>query len=243
MSINDALTGNYERSARFAHELTQDRVSTRHQAWGAYNLANLSLLRGHPEEAVESATEARDLLVETGDVSRITADGLLGVAQARGGQFDEARATASELLDRLAGDPLSSYTRLEGYAGPAEVYVEVLEAERRAGRELAQRDVKEARRALKALKRYCGRFSLGQPRLWHLTARVDAATGRTSAARKGLEKALERARDLHLPCEEGRVLQAQGMLDGADEKLAGAEAIFEQLGCAGFLASAREARA
>lgn len=209
-ALNAYLRGRYDEATAMAEELRtigRDHQSERFLGWGAYQLGKVAIAQGDLDRAVALGEEARARLVAIDDVSQVTADAVVAVAQVRAGDFDGALTAADALAAKLEGAPPGSYTRLEGYAGPAEVYADVLDAHPEDAASLAA----GAARALAPLEAFARRFPLGRPRWLHLQARLRRHQGRDP--HPDLARALAEAAALGFPLEQARILVARAHVD------------------------------
>ncbi|MBX2799713.1 MAG: adenylate/guanylate cyclase domain-containing protein [Myxococcales bacterium] len=183
-----------EASGHFERVLETGRVqgNRQHQVWGALGDAEAQLRLGHVEVASERMAEAlRVLDWFPSPMERARATGLAARIELAEGHRDEARTTALDAVQRLKrlGPPTSHYL-LEGYAGAAEVLLELGAS---------------PRRAIALMRRYAGTFPIGEPRLAWLVARQHVARQRIGAARTALQGGLERAQALSMAYEAERL--------------------------------------
>lgn len=201
-ALNAYLTGDYVRAGEWADELRvvgERHDSERYIGWSAYQHAKVCNALGRFDEALVHGVEARARLAAIHDVSQVTAEAVVAVAQVRLGHHEESRAAADALVAMLNASPASSYTRLEGYAGPAEVYAELLDAPDADVEALAA----GARASLVPLAGFAKRFPLGRSRHLHLDARIRRALGDDVGDQ--LDRALVEAERMMFRCEAARI--------------------------------------
>ncbi len=189
-------------SVHFTRVLGTGRVqgNRQHQVWGALGDAEAQLRLGDVEAASKRMAEAMRVLDWfPSPMERARAKGLAARIELADDQRDKARATAAEAVKLLGhlGPPTSHYL-LEGYAGAAEVLLELGAS---------------SRRALSLMRRYAGTFPIGEPRLAWLTARRNMVRHREGVARVELERGLERASALSMAYEGERL---SDLLDAVD---------------------------
>ena len=172
--------GEIERSTQLWERLYTigvHRGSTNTQCWSLLGQAEIAILRNQLQTALDLLEKAKPLADEIGVGEKIWHQGLLAQAYWRHGNPHLAEQAAHVSLAMTAkATPVNFYAR-EGYAGPVEVYLRMLESKLENG---ALR--KAAWKSARSLDKFAKVFPLGQSRAltWHgvyawLTGDVDKA--------------------------------------------------------------------
>jgi tetratricopeptide (TPR) repeat protein len=180
----------YERGAR--------NENVQHQVWACIGWAECELRAGRTGEAARLLETALGLLAEHPDrAEQVRAYGLLAVVRLRRGEETAARAAASTAARLIAQfkRPTSFYL-LEGYAGVAEVYLQLWEA---GDRSTATR--RAARQACSALRTFARVFPIGEPRAQLWTGRLHHLSGRSRQAQRAWRASFSAAQRLGMPFE------------------------------------------
>ncbi len=233
----DYFRGQFASSAqRYADVYTVGRESgnIELQAWALSGQA-LSLLRlGQTDQAVTFWEQALPLLTQITE-SRVTETltyGALAVAQLRRGETALARQAADAAIRLIRRFPAATFPTFDGYAGPAEVYLSLWEADPHN----PQSEFKAlTRQACEALRRYARAYPIGQPRAWLCQGWRDWLAGKPAQAQQAWQKSLTAAERLAMPYEAGLAHYAIGRRAHGQERqthLKRALEIFEQLGAA-----------
>jgi eukaryotic-like serine/threonine-protein kinase len=127
----------------------------------------------------------------------ISAHGQLAVAYLRRGDKELARMAARQAARLIAQSLPVAVHILEGYAGVAEVYMDLWVA----GDHAAARPARQARAAL---RRFARAFPMAQPRAWLYEGRAAHHLGRQRRALAVWHKSLQTAERLVMPYEQGR---------------------------------------
>ncbi|MBI3797077.1 MAG: tetratricopeptide repeat protein, partial [Deltaproteobacteria bacterium] len=156
---------------------------------------------GKFDEALSLLEEAHHILTthtEIGDKDqKIEVSGLLSVAHLRRAEFDQALELAQQAISLTGKSSPSAYHTFSGYAGPAEVYLTLWEAQYPLP-SLAN----FAAKACKILNRFARIFPIGKPRFWLSQGRYYWLSGKPSQARKAWQKGLALATQLAMPYEQ-----------------------------------------
>lgn len=193
-----------ESIARELQERAHRTGNRQHQAWALRFLALCDLRRREPEPAAELLENALECLGDSAALNdQIPTLGALALARLRMGRVSAARATVTRGLDLVGRIRLPLiHSTIEGYAALTEV---ALEGWREALDTKNWR--REARRAIRGLRRYRYAFPIGDPyyRLWcghylELSGRSRAAgrsfrRGRDAAAKLGMRDYETRCKD------------------------------------------------
>lgn len=227
-------------------EVARTNGNVEHQAWALSGQAAHALRLGHTEAAISLWQKAFPLL-ESVTVSRLTETlsyGGLAVAHLRQGDFELARHAADSAHQLLRQARTTGYPTFEGYAGAAEVYLALWEAEtQQAHGALTQSDLRAlATRSSEMLWRYAKTYPIGMPRALLFKGLADWLEGAPADAVKHWQTGLAEAERLGMPYEQGLAHYEIGRHVVGDERqhhLARARELFKQLGAAFDLARAQ----
>ncbi len=125
-----------------------------HQAWALSGQGENKLRLGQTEEAITQLKAALDLYADNIDrTSIITTYGLLALGYLRQREWQLARQAADMTVKVIADSLSTSHYLLEGYAGAAEVYLALWEADRsrRKAQDLKSKIPESAKQTCKAL--------------------------------------------------------------------------------------------
>jgi hypothetical protein len=187
----------FSRQFKRADELDHQQA----KIWGRHGMATGILRLGRVEEAAMLLEESP--AVRRGDDSIRKADailglGLLAVARLRLGCDAEAEQAATATLERIASTrPMVNYN-LEGYAGAAEVYLDLWERAPAPSKTI----VRQANRANRALWTFAWLFPNALARAWLCRGRAHWNAGKRARARVAWRVGLEFAQQLGMPFEE-----------------------------------------
>jgi tetratricopeptide (TPR) repeat protein len=195
----------YTRSYRYGNIL--------HQAWGLSGQGENKLRLGQTDEAIALLEKALALYAETMDrISIITTYGLLAIAHLRRMKDlspDDRRQAqqAAEMATQMIGQsPPTSYYLLEGYAGIAEVYLALWEAEWISVHKPPNWNSSlhiSTKQACKALHKYTRIFPIGQPHAWLWQGLYYWLSGKPSKAYKAWQRSLVAGERLGMLYEQG----------------------------------------
>lgn len=200
-------TESYEYFER-AYQTGLREENPQHQVWGLNGKAGILLYQGgenHAQQASALLNQSIPLLAGSTDHTEdIRAYGMLGVARLRLAQPDLARQSADKGLYFISTISPTAHDALEGYAGVAETYLQLLELNPE-NKELS----KLTRKALKGLLK-CGQlFPVAMPRYWCYQGWYAAIHGKKTNAKACWQKGLASARALGMAYEEARLLYEQ----------------------------------
>jgi len=252
--------GQYERRVKMGSEVLY--ASARRQgdfqaeAWGLLDQAESLLTLGEQERAARLLDAVAPFLSkEIGRSEIVWGHGLTAVVRLRAGDSSRAFEAASAAAELAASMPPVAVYCYEGYAGAAEVLLELLERARSGsgdGRsrpspkpaplQVEQREVSvppreldvRAKMACKALSSYASVFPIARPRSLLCKGWLGWIHGRTTSAQASWRKALDEALRLRMPFEEARIryeIARRLPQDNPDRatQLAQASAIFTRL--------------
>jgi tetratricopeptide (TPR) repeat protein len=170
-----------------------------HQAWGACGQGEALLWLGRLDVALETLDEALALLSGRADhTEEIRAHGLRAAVLWRLGRRDEAVASARAAVELTARFSTSTCSTLEGHASAAGVLLSAWQA---APESAAARA--DARRACAQLDKPARVFPIGRPRASIVRGRWAFLSGRRRRALACWRRAVDLARALRLPLDEG----------------------------------------
>jgi class 3 adenylate cyclase/tetratricopeptide (TPR) repeat protein len=154
--------------------------------------------QGQLNTVVTRLEEVLRLLAGRGSrADEISAHGQLAVAYLRRGDKELARMAARQAARLIAQSLPVAVHILEGYAGVAEVYMDLWAA----GDHAAARPARQARAAL---RRFAQAFPMARPRAWLYEGRAAHHLGRQRRALAVWHKSLQTAERLVMPYEQGR---------------------------------------
>jgi eukaryotic-like serine/threonine-protein kinase len=170
-----------------------------YQAWGLCGQAECRLRLGEFETAIRLLEETCRLLQGKDDrTEEVRANGLLSLACWRFGQEFTALQHAASTLDVIAHCTNPTCTILEGFAGPADVYL--ANWERNSSSESCR---KLAIKAVEYTTWYAKVFAIGLPRARRNEGLVQWILNHSERARKLWKQSLADAERLALPFEAG----------------------------------------
>ena len=198
-----------ERAARAIQDRGYETGNRQHQAWALRYLAQCSLRREQPADAVRHLTTALDRLGETAALNeRIPVTGLLALAILRTGEPWAARAKAREGLSLIAQikRPIG-HAALEGYSALAEVVFDAWRTD-----PAASNWPREARRCLEVLLKYRRAFPIGAARYWFWRGQYHELTSSWRAAQTSYRKRQRRGGTVRMPWDNERCERARAKL-------------------------------
>ncbi|NTU62293.1 MAG: AAA family ATPase [Chloroflexi bacterium] len=205
LSMTLLRQGQIERSAALRESMltvSLQRNSTQTQGWALLGLAEIAILRHELTMALDHLERAQSIVEKIGLAETIWMYGLLARAQWRQGQIDLARAAAERgaaIATKAA--PVNFYV-LEGYAGIAEVYLHLWEAD--------PAYAPAARQAIKQLSHFARIFLIGSARALLVQGRAAWLSGKQDTARALWQKGLAAAKERQLPYDRGLLLDVIG---------------------------------
>jgi tetratricopeptide (TPR) repeat protein len=154
--------------------------------------------QGRMDIAVNELHEATTMLAGRGArADEILAYGVLALAQLRRQEEQQARLAAQRAASLIAQSRPAAAYLLEGYAGVAEVYLDLWVA----GDPTAARPARQARAAL---RRFARTFPTARPRAWLFEGLAAHHVGHQRRALAAWHKSLKTAERLAMPYEQGR---------------------------------------
>lgn len=198
-------------------------------------MAENALRLGNLAEALDFLTGAEALLAgKHGLVEEIRYYGVLAQVRLQQADWAGARQAAQQAAERIGRAQANAFYSLEGYAGPAEVYLALWAANGQSvpeDKSLAN----SARQAVKALQVFGRLLPVGRPRAWLHQGLCHWLEGKPQQARRAWAKSLSLARRMEMPYEEARAYYELGChLSPGDsarqENLARAAELFTRLG-------------
>lgn len=203
--------GKYSESLEYFEHTYQTGLreeNPQHQVWGLNGKAGILLYQGgedHAQQAVTLLNQSIPLLAGSTDHTEdIRAYGMLGISHLRLTQPEAARRFADLGLHFISTTSPTAHDALEGYAGVAETYLQLLESNP-MDKELS----KLTRKALKGLLK-CGQlFPVIMPRYWCYQGWYAAIYGKKVNAEACWQKGLASAKAFGMTYEEARLLYEQ----------------------------------
>lgn len=170
-------------------ETARTRGNPLWRAWALNGSAEALQARGRYDDAVGACREALAILTEESDhTEEIRALGLLARAQMRLGREEEALEAARRCLSATAAAELTAFNTLEGFAGTAEALLEIARQAQDRGHPVSASLLRDARHAVRQLRRFARVFPIGEPALLRAEARWAGLRGGT-----GIERRLQEA--------------------------------------------------
>lgn len=195
--------GQYKESFGYferAYQTGLREENPQHQVWGLNGKAGILLYQGgknHAQDAIDLLNQSIPLLAGSTDHTEdIRAYGMLGIAHLRLNQPDKARQFADRGLGFISTTSPTAHDALEGYAGVAETYLQLLEANPK-DKELNTLSIK----ALKGLSKCSGLFPVAMPRYWCYQGWYEEIHGNKSKAHVCWQKGLELAQKFEMKYE------------------------------------------
>lgn len=225
--------GKIDRSTRLREQLYKvsvERGSRNTQGWSLLGQAEIAILHGELDPAIDLLERARPLAEEIGVGEKIWHQGMLARVYWLQGKVELA-AQAAERTAKLTAKamPVNFYA-LEGYSSQAEVTLQILES----ATELKQAR-QSAQQSIKAMDKFARVFPLGQPRALIWKGLYHWLTGRTGQAYSLWGDALSVAQKRGMPYDQalahyemGRHLNVDD--PGRHQHLQQALEIFDRLG-------------
>lgn len=200
--------------------------------WGSLGIARVRLAQGRADAALAALRDAAPAITDR--LGGIEMQGMSALAHLQSRQFEQALHDAREGLRLILESRPISFSTLSGSAGVATTLV-ALWAYARGGGAPDRPEVlkREARRALKALRRFARVYPIGWPQCLLIEGHFQYVAGRKTAALKAWRQAAGRASELDMPYEEALAHHAIARHAGGSEGTvahASAAALFETLG-------------
>lgn len=201
--------GSFESAAARFREFGAIAKARRHVqalAWSLHGSAKVLFRLGRVSEALAALDEARSLPEQAiGHGDLILREGVRALIHLERNELEPARdaaKTAAEFIRQTP--PIVSYT-LEGYAGVAETFIRLFEAEPEPHRRRALN--RDARQAVLSLERSARLFPVGRPRAALCRGLWLWADGRRAQAFRLWKRGVQTADDLSMPFEKALLLQ------------------------------------
>lgn len=234
------LVGDFPRAEAWFAELGEVAGRRGHdqaRLWSTHGRAKLIFRLGRVAEAaemLEASPALHDPTVDRADA--ILGLGLLALARWRLGRREDAREAAAATLARIGRSrPVANYS-LEGYAGAAQVFLNLWEQGTLVGRPDAEAR-RWALRTCAALRTFAGIFPIGRPRALLCRSRAEAISGRLESARRSALGALRAAEALGCPFEQALAHAALARYaPGGADHLERSRDLFRRLGARDELA-------
>ena len=223
--------GQYKESHEYferAYQAGLRAENPQHQVWGLNGKAGILLYRGgmdHAHQAVDLIHASIPLLVGSTDHTEdIRAYGMLGVSHLRLGQPELALQAADKGLHFIASTAPTAHDALEGYAGVAETYLRLLEANPR-DKVLATK----TRKALLGLLKCGNLFHVAMPRYWCYQGWYEWLKGKQRKATVSWGKGLKLAEQLEMKYEAALLYFLSGRFQSSQMYLQRSAEGFESL--------------
>ena len=205
LSMTLMLQGQIERSAALrktmlAIGLQRNNIQT--QGWALLGLAEIAVLRHDLASAVDYLERSQSIVEKIGLEETIWMYGLLARAQWRLGKVDLAREAAERGAVITAKATPVNFNVMEGYAGIAEVYLNLWE------RDIAFAPA--ARKAIKRLSHFAHIFPIGEARALLVRGRAAWLSGKQRTARMQWQNGLAAAEQQQVPYDRGLLLEIIG---------------------------------
>ncbi len=226
------------------HTLGRRNSNLQQQTWGLDGQASNLIRLGETSKAIRILEEAQPLLARSDEgAEEFNHRAYLAVAHLYEKRLDKALKAAYEAIELGSKQVSPVYSTLEGYAGVTEVMLSILET-----RQNDKRFARTTARACKAFAGYAKPFPIGRPRALVCTGMLAWLTGKKTKAERTWRNALETAREMQMPFEEGMAQYYLGRYTAAEspegeECLRRAQDIFTRLGAVVHLAKVQEALA
>ena len=213
------------------------RANFQHEAWGHFGRARSLIIMGRLEEAMEGIAIASKLLEGQNDhLSEVICHAHEAVALLHMGNLAAASEAADGTYALASRTTPSMWEMFRGFAGPAEVYLEVWSRSR--GRDPLE--VERMRRAVKELVSRLRKLAMRAPIVGPVTQRLagvaECLDGNLRRGEKLLRKSAAAAARLGLPIDEGIAqyeLVRHTVLDPRERNVCRerARTIFRTIGC------------
>jgi hypothetical protein len=172
-----------------------ERNSAQTHCWALLGLAEIAILRHELPAALDYLERAKSFVEKIGLAETIWMYGLLARAQWRLGQTDLAREAAGRGAAIAAKATPVNFNVLEGYAGIAEVYLNLWETD--------AAEAPAARKAIKQLNRFAHTFPISAARALLMQGRAAWLSGQHATARALWHKSLAAAEEREVRYDQG----------------------------------------
>ncbi len=203
------------------------------EMWGWLYQGTALLRHGDPQEAITRFRNGERLLhAGIGGANVGWLYGLMAETYWRLNDNDRARAAAASAGESLYTERPGVVFALDGFTGAAEATFGLWAAARSRGSAASKT---AAERGVKKLIGYSKVFPIGRPAALRYSGRLKEQDGDEAGARSEWTKALEAARELKMPFEEGLSSMNLGRLDKDQALLQQARDLFEGMGARHFV--------
>jgi tetratricopeptide (TPR) repeat protein len=203
------------------------------EMWGWLYQGTALLRHGDPQEAITRFRNGERLLhAGVGGANVGWLYGLMAETYWRLNDNDRARAAAASAGEALYTERPGVVFALDGFTGAAEATFGLWAAARSRSSTASKAT---AERAVKKLTGYSKVFPIGRPAALRYAGRLKEQDGDEAGARSEWIKALEAARELKMPFEEGLTSMNLGRLDKDQALLQQARDLFEGMGAKHFV--------
>ena len=178
------------------------------QGWGLFGVAANNIRLGNAAEAIPMLEEALQILEELPNLaSSINTNGQLALAHLRLGQYGQALAYASVVLELASDISPTVYSMDLGFAAVADVYFELWQKAVQDSNRKFDSDKYRllAERALKLVHAFQKVFPIGQPVTPYYQGWYEWLRGKHQAAINTWKKGLEAAKKFNMPYQEGLI--------------------------------------
>jgi tetratricopeptide (TPR) repeat protein len=213
--------GQYQESFDYferAYQAGLRAENPQHQVWGLNGMAGILLYRGEENHALQAKNLLnRSIPFLTGSTDHtedIRAYGMLGIANIRLSQLNQARLNADKGLHFISTNSPTAHDALEGYAGVVETYLHLLE-QNSSDKELNRK----TRKALKGLLNCAKLFPIVMPRYWCYQGWYAWIYRNKNKANENCKKGLKLAEQFNMKYEEARLYLEMGRHDLSSDKL------------------------
>jgi len=221
------------------HQVASASDNLEHQAWALFGHAIHLLRQGQAETAIPMLEEAATLFtgVPGSRLAEMDNRAALALAYLRQGALTQAKTAADAAAHLQRETPPTAFAALDGYANIAAVYLALWEIEARPGPAKTSPLKAAAQRAVLNLRRHARIYPISRPYFWLTRGRYHWLSGKPAQAHQAWDKALDEARRLAMPYEQGLTLVEIGrhLADDQPDRqqcLGQARQIFERLGVA-----------
>jgi class 3 adenylate cyclase/tetratricopeptide (TPR) repeat protein len=205
LSMTLKLQGQLDRSLTLRENMLTiglQRNNVQVQTWALLGLAEIAVLRHELPAAIDHLQHVQAFSEKLGLEDAVWMYGLLARAQWRLGQIDLARDAAERGAAIAAKATPVNFNVVEGYAGIAEVYLNLWEID------VAYASA--ARKTIKQLSRYAHVFPIAEARALLMQGRAAWLSGKQKDAKALWQKGLAAAEQRQLPYDRGLLLEAIG---------------------------------
>jgi tetratricopeptide (TPR) repeat protein len=237
----DYFRGQFAQGAqryRDLHAQARESHNVELQAWSLAGEALHALRLGQTDQAVRQWEQALPMLATVAEsrVTEILSHGGMAIAYLRRGESSLAWQSAGAATRLIRQSPATSFPTFDGFAGAAEVYLSLWEAEGKSQIPNSKIQMQtSAQQACKALQKFARAYPVGQPRARLYQGWYEWLEGKPIQAFGTWQTSLGVAGQLAMPYEQGLAHYEIGRHASGEERqkhLSRALEIFEQLGAA-----------